>query len=547
MKGSLLRGHLAEALGSAYIRRSHHPASAPLHKFLCPAPQETASVTIYVGSGAPFKVMIITNTHPDDRSVIAKCKTPSHTRFFGLVGLSTAHALRKRALLHKLRFMGGNSTKMSSRINSAGTQTQQAGSMPDDAQTVFDGTKKSGHELACDEIIRALTVYSSDAVSWLQDVFHLDLSQIERLSWHSRPRTHRGDPQLPGMVITYAQKEHLENFATRKKARVTGLYEVASRKGTSKEVAYDSKHWPGYYNLPTTNGDHCTGDGTRYLTMLAGASAIDMEKVQVHPTGLVHPHQPDAKFKVPAAGALRGVGGLLLDNTGARFVDELEQRDYVTGKMWENGKEIKWHCKHYVGRGPMKRFKSGAALAKDTGLDPRSSLRQTFSKTKKNPFSRKVFAEGEWSVNDFFNAVVMPPPVLHYTMGGLEIEAESRVLSATQQPIPGLFAAGGGGAAACTARTVLAGRVYWAGDSAAAYLLQATNNAVTKAGRRLAGVATHVAPTTSAPSAPAPAKAAAPAPAAADGGIVVSGQVLDVTSFLPDHPGGEKAGILYAG
>ncbi|KZP19007.1 succinate dehydrogenase/fumarate reductase flavo protein [Athelia psychrophila] len=414
--------------------------------------------------------------------------------------------------------MGGNSTKMSSRINSAGTQTQQAGSMPDDAQTVFDGTKKSGHELACDEIIRALTVYSSDAVSWLQDVFHLDLSQVERLSWHSRPRTHRGDPQLPGMVITYAQKEHLENFATRKKARVTGLvrdeygavigaeYEVASRKGTSKEVVYDSKHWPGYYNLPTTNGDHCTGYGPR-LAMLAGASAIDMEKVQVHPTGLVHPNQPDAKFKVPAAGALRGVGGLLLDNTGARFVDELEQRDYVTGKMWENGKEIKWHCKHYVGRGPMKRFKSGAALAKDTGLDPRSSLRQTFSK-----YNDSVFAEGEWSVNDFSNVVVMTP-----------IEAESRVLSATQQPIPGLFAAG-----------EVAGGVHGANRLGGSSLLgcvvfgRATNNAVTKAGRRLAGVA-------------------AQHNAKDDIWVVVSGQVLDVTSFLPDHPGGEKAGILYAG
>ena len=39
-----------------------------------------------------------------------------------------------------------------------------------------------------------------------------------------------------------------------------------------------------------------------------------------------------------AAEALRGVGGLLLDNEGKRFVDELQHRDYVTGKMWENGK-----------------------------------------------------------------------------------------------------------------------------------------------------------------------------------------------------------------
>ena len=29
--------------------------------------------------------------------------------------------------------------------------------------------------------------------------------------------------------------------------------------------------------------------------------------------------------------------------------------------------------------------------------------------------------------------------------------------------------------------------------------------------------------------------------------VIVDGQVLDVTSFLPDRPGGEKAILLYAG
>jgi succinate dehydrogenase/fumarate reductase flavoprotein subunit len=74
------------------------------------------------------------------------------------------------------------------------------------------------------------------------------------------------------------------------------------------------------------------------MAMSIGAKGIDMEKVQVHPTGLVDPKDPEAKVKFLAAEALRGVGGLLLDNTGNRFVDELQHRDYVTGKMWENNK-----------------------------------------------------------------------------------------------------------------------------------------------------------------------------------------------------------------
>lgn len=110
--------------------------------------------------------------------------------------------------------------------------------------------------------------------------------------------------------------------------------------GYAADFSADSllkKHRPEYYNLPTTNGDHCTGDGQK-LAMAIGASAIDLEKVQVHPTGLVDPKDPEAQVKFLAAEALRGVGGLLLDNTGKRFVDELQHRDYVTGKIWENGK-----------------------------------------------------------------------------------------------------------------------------------------------------------------------------------------------------------------
>lgn len=56
-------------------------------------------------------------------------------------------------------------------------------------------------------------------------------------------------------------------------------------------------HSPDIYDLPTTNGDHSTGDGIK-MALSLGANAIHMEKVQVHPTGLVDPQEPDAKVKV---------------------------------------------------------------------------------------------------------------------------------------------------------------------------------------------------------------------------------------------------------
>ncbi|KAI0812273.1 fumarate reductase [Irpex lacteus] len=546
----------------------------------------------------------------------------------GLAGLSAAHTLLERGanvlLLDKQPFMGGNSTKATSGINGAGTQTQQELGIPDSAKTFFEDTKKSARELARDDLIRVLTGRSGDAVNWLQDKFALDLSKVARLGGHSQPRTHRGNAQFPGMVITYAQMERLEDLAVetpdrvqiKKKARVSKLLKdeqgsvigveyvhggktqtaygpvILATGGYAADFTEDSllkKYRPEYYNLPTTNGDHCTGDGQK-LALAIGASAVDLEKVQVHPTGLVDPNEPEAKVKFLAAEALRGVGGLLLDNQGDRFVDELQHRDFVTGKIWENGKypirlvlngqasqEIEWHCKHYVGRGLMKRFENGEALAKEIGI-PVSKLKKTFDdynagvKAKKDPFGKKFFSTGEWKLDDYFNVAIMTP-VLHYTMGGLEIDPESRVVGKDGKPIPGLFAAGevaGGvhGANRLGGSSLLGcvvfGRV--SGDSAASYLLQRIGPLAEKAAGRLGAVAGHLGGESSskpaaAPSAPAkaessPAKAGAATFTTADVAkhnkkddcwVIVDGQVLDVTSFLPDHPGGEKAILLYAG
>merc|ERR1719265_2758094 len=79
---------------------------------------------------------------------------------------------------------------------------------------------------------------------------------------------------------------------------------------------------PDLLHLPTTNGEHCTGDGIK-MSEAIGAKTIDLEWVQVHPTGLVKPDEPDAKVKFLAAEALRGVGGLVLDANGKRFANEL--------------------------------------------------------------------------------------------------------------------------------------------------------------------------------------------------------------------------------
>jgi succinate dehydrogenase/fumarate reductase flavoprotein subunit len=141
--------------------------------------------------------------------------------------------------------------------------------------------------------------------------------------------------------------------------------------------------------LSTTNGPHCTGDGLKFCSA-AGAGLSDMDVMQVHPTGLVDPRDPDNKTKYLAAEALRGAGGILLNRDGFRFCDDLGHRDYVSGMMWKNkgpfrlvlneisAKKMEWHCKHYEERGLMTRYKNGAELAKAMGI-PLANLEKSFA------------------------------------------------------------------------------------------------------------------------------------------------------------------------
>lgn len=334
------------------------------------------------------------------------------------------------------------------------------------------------------------------------------------------------------MAITYALMQRLEELAESepervqilKKARVTGLnkdgntvtgvtYEYNGEKRTMDgpvvlatggyaadftETSLIKQHRPEVYDLATTNGSHATGDGQK-MVMAIGGNGIDMDKVQVHPTGLVDPKDPGSKWKFLAAEALRGEGGILLNADGDRFCDELGHRDYVSGMMWKEkdkgkfpirlvlnskaSKVLDFHTRHYSGRGLMKKM-TGRELAKEIGCTP-EHLQQTFTTYNaiaegklKDPWGKKYFHNTPLDISDTFHVSLMEP-VLHFTMGGIEINDKAQVLNMEHKPFDGLFACGevaGGvhGANRLGGSSLLACVVYGrvAGDSASNYLFQ---------------------------------------------------------------------------
>jgi hypothetical protein len=67
-----------------------------------------------------------------------------------------------------------------------------------------------------------------------------------------------------------------------------------------------------------------------------GAQLVNMDRVQVHPSGFIDPTSPQANSKFLAPEALRGSGGLLLDSMGERFANELGSRSYLADAILEH-------------------------------------------------------------------------------------------------------------------------------------------------------------------------------------------------------------------
>lgn len=63
----------------------------------------------------------------------------------------------------------------------------------------------------------------------------------------------------------------------------------------------------------TTNGSFANGDGV-LLGEELGAELVDMDKVQLHPTGFIDPNDPSNSTKYLAPEALRGSGGVLINS-----------------------------------------------------------------------------------------------------------------------------------------------------------------------------------------------------------------------------------------
>jgi succinate dehydrogenase / fumarate reductase flavoprotein subunit len=185
----------------------------------------------------------------------------------------------------------------------------------------------------------------------------------------------------------------------------------------AKAVVLASGGWGRMFRI-TSNSWEGTGDGAA-MAYEAGAELKDMEFVQFHPTGMVWP--PGARG-ILVTEAVRGEGGILRNSAGERFMErydpikkDLSSRDVVARSIF---KEVQ------AGRGSPH----GGAFLDVTHLGAETIRRRLPSMYEQFHSLAGV---------DITKQAMEVAPTIHYTMGGINVEAETAATT-----VAGLYAAG---------------------------------------------------------------------------------------------------------
>src|SRR5881275_1468808 len=194
----------------------------------------------------------------------------------------------------------------------------------------------------------------------------------------------------------------------------------------------------------TSNSWEYTGDG-HAMALWAGASLLNMEFVQFHPTGMVWP--PSVKG-ILITESVRGEGGVLRNSEGNRFMFDYIP-EFFKAETADNEPEADaWYADHINNRRPPEllprdevarainsEIKAGRGSPHGGVFLDIASRRSADDIKRRLPSMYHQFKElGDV---DITKEPMEVAPTCHYVMGGIEVDADSQAAR-----VPGLYAAG---------------------------------------------------------------------------------------------------------
>jgi L-aspartate oxidase len=285
----------------------------------------------------------------------------------------------------------------------------------------------------CDEaMVRLMVSEASDRILDLLEYgvpFDRDLEGKlvqSREAAHSHNRVVRVRGDMAGrkiMEALIAAVRHTPSIRVIEGAEAIGL--ITGTKGAvcgaravkdGRQLRFEAKHvvlatgGAGQLFAVTTNPKEAWGSGLA-MAFRAGATLVNMEFVQFHPTALDIGRDPAPL----ATEALRGEGAKLVDRNGERFMlklhkdAELAPRDVVARGVFASiqaGNGAFLDCREAIGAKFPEMFPTVHAACVTAGIDPVTDL-------------------------------IPVAPAAHYHMGGVQVDEDGAVMG-----VPGLYAVG---------------------------------------------------------------------------------------------------------
>ncbi|WP_319370059.1 flavocytochrome c [uncultured Ilyobacter sp.] len=415
--------------------------------------------------------------------------------FAGLTAAIEAHNSGATVLvLEKMKAAGGNSIISDGGIAAPGTKLQKKNEISDSPDLMYEDMIKAGLGMNYPELVRVVVDNANDVFDWSIDYLGVEyLDRIDIFGGHSVHRCYTAK-NITGATIIKKQmekiselgievrfKSYLKNLVMDSNERVCGVvvredYDYKNpQKGKDKyikaekgvilatggfgaDVDFRSSQDPRLTGkISTTNKPFATSEVIKESINI-GAMPVQLSNIQLGPWA-----SPDE--------AGYGVGpmfseyivfqyGVIVDPaTGKRFVNELADRKTLSDKLLSIGhpcigiadskavREAGWNIDSGLKRKVVRKFYTLEEVADFYGIS-KDAIRETINRFNENfkegvdrDFGKPLIENSSPICEAPYYAMRLWPKV-HFTMGGIRIDSDARVISIEGDVIKGLYAAG---------------------------------------------------------------------------------------------------------
>jgi urocanate reductase len=410
----------------------------------------------------------------------------------GFAGLAAAAEAKKLGaavlILEKMPYFGGNSVIAGGGYASWDSSLklrEKLGLGGDSWELHMEDTLRGGGHLNDPALVEILVKGAPGGLDWLLEAGVVFRETLNRIGGHSAYRSYQAGCNIAEVMKKYALSLGAElrlNAAVTALCRdgadgpVTGV--LVTENGAAKAISArlgvvvasggfgSDVKMRAAYQPSAGEACNCTTHKGATGEMIAraqdiGADVVDMEHIQFFPCAEPKSGRID-KFALDCYSG-PGYGLIYVNKQGKRFVSELAGRDVVSDAQIGGCEKPTYSILNGAVFGRLGRTEEGLRQAEEAGRViragtlsgladalgiPAEALNDTVTrhnaavKNGSDPeFGEPITSQMAPLIAGPFYAVAQWPSV-HYTMGGLRIDTETRVLDTKGRAIPRLYAAG---------------------------------------------------------------------------------------------------------